>query len=85
MKRKFNCRTFSAALILFATTFLATTMVVLWSWNSLAEVFHGPHLEFRQSAAIVAISIMLHAIFRTGRQSRLHARACRHGVIETST
>jgi hypothetical protein len=85
MKRKLNYRTFSAALILFATTFLATTTVVLWSWNSLAEVFHGPHLEYQQSAAIVAIIITLRALFRTGRQSRLRARACRHGVIETST
>ncbi len=57
--------------------FVALTIVALWSWNIVIELFHGPRAEYRHIVAIFVIATLLRAVLATGRQGRLHARACR--------
>ena len=65
--------------------FVALTIVALWSWNIVVELFDGPEAEYRHIVAIFVIATLLRAVLATGRQSRLPARACRHGVVGIST
>jgi predicted Co/Zn/Cd cation transporter (cation efflux family) len=51
-----NIFNFKSAVIIFSTILLAL-VAMLWSWNTLSELFGGPHVQFKH--AIAAISIIL--------------------------
>jgi len=51
---KFN---FKSAIIIFSTLFLAL-VAVLWSWNTLSELFGWPHAQFKHAVAAVSIVLL---------------------------
>jgi hypothetical protein len=50
--------------------FVALTIVGLWSWNIVVELFDGPKAEYRHIVAIFAIATLLRAVLVTGRHHR---------------
>jgi O-antigen/teichoic acid export membrane protein len=49
---------------------VALTIVGLWSWNIVVELFNGPKAEYRHIVAIFAIATLLRAVLVTGRRHR---------------
>lgn len=47
-------------------------IALLWSWNSLAELFAGPTAEFRHIIALLGLAFVARALLSPG-----HGRPCR--------
>lgn len=53
-------------------TFIALTIVGLWSWNTVVELFDGPAVEYRHVVAVFAIAMLLRMMLLT-RSDQLSA------------
>jgi hypothetical protein len=47
--------------------FLLASIVGLWSWNTLAELFNGPHAQYKHAVAAMGLLLMTKGILMTHR------------------
>ncbi len=50
------------------TVFLVGSVALLWTWNTLAELFNGPGVEYRHAVAAVIVATMLRGLFSHRRR-----------------
>lgn len=68
---------FKAALIVLGTIFLAL-VAVLWSWNTLAELFGWPLAQFKHAVAAAGLVFLTKLISTTKWKRGLHSDICIH-------
>ncbi len=56
-------------LALAIAAFLVGSIALLWTWNTLAELFNGPGAEYRHAVAALVAAIMLRGLL-SHRQHR---------------
>jgi hypothetical protein len=49
------------------------TILGLWAWNTLAQPFGGPELEFRHALAAAILLSLIRSAVPTGRRWKRHA------------
>ena len=68
LSNKYTCIVHVAA---FVTTLL---VAMLWSWNLLAQLFNGTHVQFKH--ALAAATLLLVAKWSIAARRRSHVRRC---------
>ena len=61
-------------LIIAAGGFLLLAAGVLWSFNTLAELFGGPHAQFKHAVAGIALLVILKWCISANRGNRIENR-----------
>ena len=63
--------------------FLLVSVIGLWSWNTLAELFGGPHAQYKHAVAALGLLIVTkwvltsHHLNTNGSRNRLHGKGVR--------
>lgn len=57
-----------------AVAFLAVSVVLLWSWNTLAEVFSGPAIQYKHALAAAGMLAALRWALAGGRHPAARSR-----------
>ena len=52
-----NKHNFKSLFIVIAMVFLAL-VIGLWSWNTLADLFGGPHAQFKHAIAVMGLALL---------------------------
>lgn len=52
-----------------ATAFLAASVLILWSWNTIVEPFQGPAIQYKHALAVTGLLGLLRWTF-SGRGGR---------------
>ena len=60
--------------ILATIAFIVATIVGLWSWNTVIELFDGPRAEYHHIVAILALVAVLRAVLLPVRAQRRKVR-----------
>lgn len=67
--KHFNWKHIGAAIAAFALASVA----LLWSWNTVAELFGAPVAEFRHVLATLVLATVVKFVFSSRRTHRRHA------------
>jgi len=62
-----------------AIALAASTVVALWTWNTLAEPFGGPEIAWRHAAAMIAAACLLRLVIGGRRHRGQSDRVCERG------
>ena len=50
--------------------FIILSSLCLWSWNTLAELFGGPHAQYKHVVAAIVLGLMIRWIIKGGSHLR---------------
>ena len=64
-------------MIIAVGVFLLLTIVGLWSWNTLSEIFNLPHAQYRHAVAATVLLLITGWMLR-GPHGHLHANGRKH-------
>jgi len=71
--------------ILATIAFVVITLVGLWSWNTVIELFDGPRAEYHHIVAMLALVAVLRAVLIPVRAHRRQLRRWRRAELERSS